>query len=113
MKVRAEWKGGKLLLEIERMPGERTDLTSCQSDGKSSGYYAALKESGLSEPTARRWQIMSYVPEDELETYFAKQRAQGKDITSADVYRMGREYLSIDQCDTFVRNRRHCRFATN
>jgi hypothetical protein len=29
-------------------------------------YQSALKEAGLAEKTAHRWQIMSYVPEAEL-----------------------------------------------
>lgn len=45
--------GGRLLREIERSAGGRpkAEENSRQADG----YYAALKEAGLSEPTARRF----------------------------------------------------------
>ena len=73
-KVRADRRGGALLWEIEKRPGQRMDLTSNQSDERLTPYQAALAEAGLSLPTATRWQVMSHVPEVELETYFAEQR---------------------------------------
>src|SRR4051812_18601013 len=65
MKVRAEWQGGKLLREIERLPGERTDATSSQATMRfvNTPYQQALSESGLLKDTAHRWQVMSLVPE--------------------------------------------------
>ena len=36
---------------------------------------------------------MSFVPEAQLEEYFAKQREKGQAITSADVDHMGRQWL--------------------
>ena len=89
-KVKAEWKGGRILSKIERQPGERTDLTSRQDDGKLT-YYAAIEESGLSEPTARRWQSIGVVPLDELEGYFDDQREDDDGIiTSRGVLNIGR-----------------------
>jgi DNA/RNA-binding domain of Phe-tRNA-synthetase-like protein len=64
----------KLLREIERQQGERKDLTSFDNQMKFSPYRQALREAGLSESTARRWQVMSLVPEPQLEEYFTRQR---------------------------------------
>ena len=74
-KVEAECKAGELLRKIERLPGGRPSNNTRQSDG---GFYAAIDEAGLSEPMARRWQIMSYCPADERQAYYAKtKRAPG------------------------------------
>ena len=63
LKVPAEWKGGRVLRDVERHQGERTDITSRQADAKSAGYLAFLGEAGLSEPMAHRWQTIAAVPE--------------------------------------------------
>ena len=69
-KIIAECKGGRLLAEIERHdhPGTR------QSDG----YYSQIAEIGLTEATARRWQIMALVMDDELQAYFAGPAVNGQ-----------------------------------
>jgi hypothetical protein len=63
----------KLLREIERLPVGRPEKYR-QPDDIFDGYLAALREAGLSESTARRWQVMSLVPEPQLEEYFTRQR---------------------------------------
>jgi hypothetical protein len=87
-KVRAEEKGGWL-----RSAGERTDVTAVQAAPRLTPYQAALKDAGLSIDVAKRWRVRSFVPEAQLEEYFAKQREKGQAITSADVDRMGRQWL--------------------
>ena len=71
-KVRAECKGGLLLRDIERGQGERNDLTSSDDAKKLSPYQAALTDAGLRYDASHRWQVMSWLPADELETYFIK-----------------------------------------
>ena len=87
-KVRAEWKGGRILQAIQRQQGKQSLDKSRHRDG----FYDALQEAEMSEPMARRWQIMALVSEKGLEAYFAAQNKR-KDalITSRDVYKMGRK----------------------
>ena len=61
-----EWKGGGLFREIDRLRGPAASETR-----HGDGFYKAIQDAGLSEPTARRWQTIAAVPEGELEAYFA------------------------------------------
>jgi len=93
-KVRAEWKGGLLLREVERSAGERLDLTSYQADTRLTPYQQALREAGLATMTAHRWQVMSWCPEGERDSYFIKARETDKTIISSeDVYRLGKKAM--------------------
>ena len=113
MKVRAEWHGGRLLREIEREPGGRPVENSVQPGPSFSSYQSALREAGLSDSTAKRWQLMAMVSEEDLEGYFAYQRGHGHEITTADVYRRGQQTASDERIGYAERTgrpgpRHHC-----
>lgn len=74
-KIIAEHKGGRLLAEIERQQGgdrRSEEFQTRQSDG----LYSQIAEIGLTEATARRWQIMALVLDDDLQAYFAGQQCK-------------------------------------
>ena len=69
-KVKAEWKGGRLLRGVAVIP--RIDNLDPNSEPqKSAGRVAAINASGLKLDTAYCWIDMSYVEEPDLEAYFA------------------------------------------
>ena len=98
-KVRAEWRGGMLLREIKKSKGGRPAKNSNQSDESLTPYQTALAEAGLSLPTSTRWQVMSHVPETDLEAYFAGQREAKKPALTSDLYHQGRDILRKSAAD--------------
>ena len=77
IRLRAERKVGKLLREVARAQGRRSDLSiSCQADGKS--FKEHLDDHRISETQASRWQKLAGVPEEEFEAALA---APGKPNT--------------------------------
>lgn len=59
-------------------------------------YQATLDEAGLAHNTAHRWQVMSWLPEPDLEAYFAKTREAQRIITSEEVFRLGKKAMPHD-----------------
>jgi len=54
IRIRAERHAGRLMRDLQRKPGQRTDRTSRNGVGKSS-YRETLEKTGLDERTAQRW----------------------------------------------------------
>jgi len=88
--VRAAWKAGGLLREVERgKPGPHKDRSQTVT------YFGdVLKLAKLDHMTAHRWQVISHIPEDRLEQFFAGVRDNGKaTITMAAAYKLGKQFL--------------------
>jgi hypothetical protein len=66
-RVEAECKGGSILRDIERNPGDRT--TSSDGQMRLTPYQRELSEAGLKGDTAHRWQVMSWAPEQDRRAY--------------------------------------------
>ena len=68
--VRAAWKAGGLLREVERgKPGPHKDRSQTVT------YFGdVLKLAKLDHMTAHRWQVISHIPEDRLEQFFCPDR---------------------------------------
>ena len=58
----AERKAGEMLGQLERRPGERTDVRPSNSPLQGSAYAATLEETGTNRMTAHRWQTIAAVP---------------------------------------------------
>ncbi len=71
--VEAERHMGKILLELPRGQGARTDLTSSQAATKFFG--KVVDELGIAKDTVYRWQWMAKVPDTEFSEYMASSRA--------------------------------------
>lgn len=98
-RVMAMCKGGYLLRKLDKSKGGRPSENSPQAEGSfASPYRYEVVAAGLSEPTAERWQIMSWawVPENLVTPYCHKQRGDGKTITAEDVYRLGKKAMPYD-----------------
>ena len=89
LKLRAERKGGKICLEVEREQGKRTDLTSYQADSK---LEALVKEADVPMPTILRWQQEAKVPDKEFEDHIEQITSESKELTSAGLRRLARLY---------------------
>ena len=84
IKIRAERKAGKLLNELERTPGIRTDLTlsSVGQGSDASPYARAIKEAKATRQEAHRWQKVASVPDKAFETVIAATKSAGKALTT-------------------------------
>jgi len=87
-KVWSEWNAGQLLAEI---PRERGFAHSSHDGTNAAPYQKTLAEACIKRMTANRWQTMALVPESDLLAYFAKQISSEKDITSRDVFYLGKK----------------------
>jgi hypothetical protein len=82
IKLLAERRGGELLARLEREPGKRDGETSFQRE---------LRSAGLAGPTAYRWQVLAVVPEGLLRKLWERADAQGGELTSVAVQRLGKK----------------------
>jgi hypothetical protein len=84
IKVRAERRCGELLLDLEKRPGNRTDLTSSH-DVTRSEYNVALDQIGGANPrqTACRWQKLATIPDEQFEKSVAVAKAVVGEVTTA------------------------------
>lgn len=72
IRLRAERKVGKLIQQMERARGKRTDLPTSVHDEPKLSLSETLKSHGISGTQAKRWQKLADVPEDQFEATFAK-----------------------------------------
>jgi phage N-6-adenine-methyltransferase len=89
IKLRAERRAGELLREMDRAQGKRDNGTSYQDGTKS--FEQALAEHDIAKMTAYRWQTEAAIPEPAFEQYIAEQKSDGQELTSAGLYRLGRQ----------------------
>lgn len=66
IRLRAERKAGKLLQQIERAQGQRTDLPTSVHHGPKS-FSVQIEEHDISPKQAKQWQKLAAVPDDQFE----------------------------------------------
>ena len=79
LKIRAERKAGKILLDMEKRTNQH---------GEKNNSLQSLEELGISRMQASRWQALARVSDEQLEEYCQRQRESGKEITQAGVIRL-------------------------
>ena len=98
LKTDAEWNVGRMLRELQREPGARTDLSVLEPRTdviQGSKDYAsalrALKEAGFKSEraTAQAFQDMSRVDRDEIDQYYKSQAEKQAEITSSAISHKG------------------------
>jgi hypothetical protein len=89
-RIWSEYKAGKILLEMERSPGIRTDLTYTHDVKR---FKHQIEELGINRMAAHRWQLLARLPEDELRNFINKTRATDR-LTSAAALREARQFNS-------------------
>lgn len=81
VKVRAERKAGEMLVQLERKPGQRTDRLPDEVSGGSE-YRQVLREQGIQERAAERWQQLASLPERKFEEHIEESRGERPITTS-------------------------------
>jgi len=97
IKLRAQRRAGEILDQIEGQQGTRTDLTILQPGKKSK--MEAYEESGISPVDAHKWQTIAKIPEREFENQLTQTVAEGKELTTAGLYRFARFEIAKDKVD--------------
>jgi hypothetical protein len=92
IKIRAERRAGELLAEM-KANGDRKG----QSGKQKFHDETSLADLGISKLLSHRWQAEALVSKSDFEAHLARINAAGKELTSADVYRMGREIASRER----------------
>jgi hypothetical protein len=69
IRLRAERKAGRLLGEMKKVPGARTDLA--QPLGEVSEFGRTLEANQISRQTSTRWQQLAAVPDEDFEAALA------------------------------------------
>jgi N6-adenosine-specific RNA methylase IME4 len=90
IKLRAERQAGKLLNDIPREQGKRTDTTSFHHGTKlgklseeKKPYEQVLKENDIAKVTAHRWQLAATeLTDEDFDTYIEQTKANKKELTS-------------------------------
>jgi len=88
IKIRAERKAGKMLEEIIPANGGRPPKNLDSLSGFSPR--PTLKELGISYHQSKRWRLEAKVPEDIFDEYVAFVKAEGEELTSADILRLAK-----------------------
>jgi hypothetical protein len=88
LKVRAERRLGELLLELDRNGGGRPEKTPPSVGGVSEARPATLDELGINYMQSSRWRQIAALPERAFEHFLETRKAEGEEITSADLLRL-------------------------
>lgn len=88
--ILARCKAGEFLAQLDKEPGKRNDLTSSERGGGSQ-YQETLKDLGITEQDAARWQQIASIPEETLKAFIDQTKENGKELTTAGVLRVARE----------------------
>ncbi len=90
LKIRAERKAGAILRGMELQgPGEYKRLhdgTVCPS----------LADIGISKAQSHRWQVEADVPDAEFEVYVHEANSDGRELTSAAIYKLGKRWRAAN-----------------
>ena len=100
MKIRAQRKGGKLITNLERLPGKRSDLTSsraCRSSTKAE----ELKKAGMKTGVANRWEKIASVPVEKFEQHISDTKKKTAFCTT---FLMWRSHKGSVMQGRFVKN---------
>jgi N6-adenosine-specific RNA methylase IME4 len=89
LKTDAEWNAGRMLRDLERGQGSRTDLQPNNNLVQSSPYAEALRDADLARMQAHRWEDMSRVDRHEIDLYYKSQEEKQAEIASSAIAHMG------------------------
>ena len=87
--LRARRKAGELLAAVPRDAGGRPKENSAHAEPSFTPYQEVLKEAQLPAPTAKRFQQLARIPDEEFERHVTGTRAD--EITTAAALRKGKE----------------------
>ena len=79
LKIRAERKAGKILLDMHKKTNQHGDKNISLK---------SLEDLGISRMQASRWQALARVSDDEFNEYCKKQISEGKEITQSGCIRL-------------------------
>jgi len=105
MSLRSAHRAGELLLGTPREQGKRTDI------GTSVTRYAKLlDDTGISPSTARNWQKLASITEEQLELYFAEAEYKNWEYTQYSLLRFadGKDSKQLDHRDWLRIARGYC-----
>jgi hypothetical protein len=71
IRTRAAGRAGELLRDMQRTPGQRTDLATSPHDGDKSEYAQALADNGISTQEASRLVALADMPSEKFEAALA------------------------------------------
>lgn len=91
IKLRAERRAGEILRELPTNQGDRTDVTSSQRGKKLETKSEVIRDSGISNATAGRWQQIADLPEEIFEQHIDETKASDKELTTASVLNVVKE----------------------
>lgn len=88
IKLRAERKAGEMLKQAK----ENGEIKSQGGDRKSNSHDASLKlaDVGISYTQSSRYQAVASLPEEVFESHIVETKAEGKELTTADILREAR-----------------------
>ena len=84
LRIRAERKAGGLLLGVERSDAGRPTKNSHHRGGN---FARVLRDLGLADTTARRWQAEAKISADAFEHHIREMITEGEELTSAGLLR--------------------------
>jgi N6-adenosine-specific RNA methylase IME4 len=90
IKLRAEYKAGILLRDLERSNGGRPETRN--SVLQVSEYSQVLEENDINRMTAHRWQTIAILPEETLEQHIAESETEEEELTSNSILRVAQEF---------------------
>ena len=90
IKLRAERRAGQILCRMEKNSGSRGKGVRFRDESA-----PTLADLGISQPQSHRWQRMAMIPEAEFESFLARQKGEGKELTSVSVLRLAHELLQF------------------
>lgn len=79
LKIRAERKAGKILLDMEKPTNQH---------GEKNSTLQTLDDLGITRMQASRWQALAKVSDEDFDRYCTEQREKGKEITQAGCVRL-------------------------
>lgn len=92
IKLRAERRGGELIADMERAQGQRADLQTSVQAGPKLTLQAQVEDAGLSQTTAKRWQMLAELPAPVFDQHIDAVRDSGGELTTSFMLRMVQEH---------------------
>lgn len=92
IKLRAQRRAGEILSQIEGQPGTRTDLLT-SVDPLPRLKQDIYNETGINKFEAHQWQTIAKMPELAFEKFIGETTEDGKELTTAGIYKTQREEL--------------------
>lgn len=97
LKTDAEWHTGRMLRDLNRAPGARTDLEPDNQMLQGSDYAQALRDAELTRMAAQRSQDMSRVSREDIDDYYRSQDEKQAEITSSAIAHKGARIRRLEK----------------